>query len=111
MRASIVWVLWVAGCGCTSDAPSSSTFERACDDSEIDGDCVLYEGAGWLASDVVDNCATGVLRADCPTGSIGQCRIDGETSFSTTTWFYPGFWNVQGAEGACGSTGGIWTPL
>lgn len=111
MRPSILCVMWLLACGGADDGTPTDAFPRACDDSQIDGDCVLYDGPGWVESDVIDNCETGTLVTACPSGSIGQCVIDGDTDFSTTTWFYPGFWNGQGAAEACAGPGGDWTPL
>ncbi|HHO52402.1 MAG TPA: hypothetical protein ENK18_16405 [Deltaproteobacteria bacterium] len=111
MRLSVLCVLCLGACGGDDEGSTTGGFLRACDDSEVDGDCVLYDGGGWTEADIISSCETGTLAPSCPPGSIGQCVIDGDTGFSTTTWFYQGFWKPQDAAVACAGPGGVWTPL
>lgn len=106
------WWIWVAlaGCGGGDDADDTSTdFPRACDQSTVDGDCVLYDGSDWLAEDVTGNCVGGTVTAVCPpAGAVGSCTVD-PGPFQTVSTFYTPFWTASAGVQACQSQGGSWS--
>jgi hypothetical protein len=102
------WV-WLIAAGCGGEG-GGSDFARACDQSGVDGDCVLFSGAGWTAEDVTEACAAdGTVADECPAnGAVGACTIDGGADFETVSTFYTGFWTRSEGEFACSGQGGAW---
>ena len=105
-RLAFASVLAFAGCGDGGKDEGGDAFPRACDASEVDGDCVLYAGPGWTAGDVQENCVAGTLLPECPpAAAVGACTLDpGE--FETVTTFYTPYWNGSSAIGECADAGG-----
>lgn len=86
-------------------------FDRACDESEIDGDCVVYTGSGWIEEDVEVDC-DGVVVAECPPNAVGRCTIDEGLSFETQSYFYQAFWPGNSASQRCTQQpDAVWTIL
>jgi hypothetical protein len=109
MRRLLLAAALVAGCGDGGGGKDGDgdDFPRACDESEVDGDCVLYSGAGWTAADVEESCtAGGMLMPECPAAaSVGTCVLEpGE--FETVTTFYSGYWTGTSAIQRCSEAGG-----
>jgi hypothetical protein len=103
----------LAGCGGNGDGEDSGGpgFPQACDQSEVDGDCVLFSGSRWTEADIAGACEQGELLPDCPSaGSVGTCEIDGGTDEETITSFYAPFWTTPQGAAACQGNGGAWTP-
>lgn len=90
-------LLALAACADGSTVPD---FDRACDASDIDGDCIVFTGAGWEEADVVSGC-DGEVVAECPGGASGRCTIDEGLSFETQSYFYPSFWPGNSGSQAC----------
>jgi len=104
-------ILGAVACGDpAADGPADpDAFPPACDQSMVDGDCVLFTGDGWVAEDVGDACPTGLISAICPPGALGDCTVDAGNPFETVTSFYPAFWTAASASVTCSSAGGDWT--
>lgn len=87
-------------------------FDRACDQSQIDGDCVHFTGSSWVEEDVIDACPTGSVVAECPPGAIGRCTIDAGLSFETRSYFYPAFYPGNAGSQRCNQqSDSTWTIL
>ena len=107
MRRLLLAAALCHGCGDGGGKDDGGHFPRACDESEVDGDCVLYSGGGWTAADVEENCtAGGMLMPACPPeGIVGLCVLEpGE--LETVTTFYSGYWNGTSAIQSCNEAGG-----
>lgn len=98
----------VVGCGGGGDGTDGPGFPRACDESALDGDCILFSGDGWISADVTGDCE-GSLLPSCPPGTdLGTCTVDAGEDFEVVTTFYTPFWSVADAAGACQGSGGTW---
>lgn len=110
--AAATAALGIAACGGDDGDGGSTTadFPRACDESEIDGDCVLFTGDGWTAEDVGSACDNGgSVSALCPPApQVGQCTLNAGELDETVTAFYTPFWSATQAGGQCEGSGGVW---
>ncbi len=109
MRALTIPALVVGLWACNGDGGTVPDFPRGCDESTIDGDCIVYTGAGWTEGEVVAECENGTIVESCPAGEIGRCTLDSDTDNQTVSYFYPQFWNGGQAAQQCATRGGTWT--
>lgn len=105
----------LAACGCGGDGDGGDDgddvgFPRACDESDVDGDCVLFSGDGWTAEDVGAACDSGgSLAAACPPAAVlGVCTLSAGNADETQTSFYTPFWSGSQAAQQCQGQGGSW---
>jgi hypothetical protein len=109
---SVAWVgcALVAGCNGGKDADGDSGgFPRGCDESTLDGHCILFTGESWVEQDVIDTCSDGQLVQDCPqTTDLGTCTLEAGTEFETVSTFYTPYWTVATAAAQCETNGGSW---
>jgi hypothetical protein len=99
-------VAGVAACGGGTGADDLG-FPRACDESSLDGDCILFSGEGFISADVTENCK-GRLLPRCPTGDVGTCTVKPGEDFEAVTAYYPPLWDLDEATVACDEKGGTW---
>lgn len=109
MRAGGWLALVAIGCG-GDGGGGGGGFDRACDQSEVDGDCVMFTGTGWEETHVTDACAdAGEVLDECPAeGAVGSCTLAAGTISETVSTFYTGFYTPSEAELACTGSGGAW---
>lgn len=108
------WLVLVALIGCSGKDGDSEgeDWPHACDQSAVDGDCVLYTGADWEPEDMIANCSEESFRDECPEGSlVGRCTIDGGSAFETVTSFYVPYWTAPQAVQSCQGQGGSWEEI
>ncbi|MBX2799935.1 MAG: hypothetical protein KTR31_19805 [Myxococcales bacterium] len=111
MRSSCGWWWLVTAMGCGSGVGPGMEL-RACDESELDGDCIVFEGIGYSEAEVAEECdPEGELAQMCPSGAIGECRLETGTDWVTVSLFYAPFWTGQSASAQCSARGGLWTSL
>ena len=97
------------GCGGGDDGDDGGPgFPRACDESAVDGDCLLFSGSDWTSADVTGECTGDLLPSCPPTGVVGTCTIDPGDPFETVTTFYSPRWTAAQGVQACQSSGGTW---
>lgn len=102
-----VWLMGLVACA----GGAGADFDRACDESTIDGDCIEFTGSGWVEEDVSADC-DGTIVAECPPNAEGRCTIESGLPFETQTYFYGSFWPGNSASQACTrESNATWTIL
>ena len=98
------------GCGGDEGGSGIPGFPRACDESALDGDCILFSGDGWTSADVTGDCRGELLPACPPGADVGTCTIFVGQPDEVVTTFYVPFWTAADASRACDDEGGEWLP-